>query len=211
MYLFTRRTRIVGGNGTDGMNWAVSTTARVKEITGHDVQLWATMYSPAAGTVTWTAWFEDLTALETLSDKLQAEPSFVSSTNDGAKFTDGTLDDSIYQPIHGQPDPAREVQYVAGVLGVIAAGNYERGIAAGIQIAQTAEKITGQPTTFASALTGPYGSVGFLTGYETIGAFETAEIALASDAKWIKLVDSTKGCFVEDAAITQQTLHRRIA
>jgi hypothetical protein len=211
MYLFTRRTRIVGGNGTKGLDWAMSTTAKVKAVTGHEVQLWATMYSPSAGTVTWTAWFDDLTALETLSDKLQAEPSFVSLANDGAKFTDGTLDDSIYQPIHGQPDPSRDVQYVGTVLGVLAAGNYEKGIGVGIEIAKMAEKITSQPTTFASALTGPYGSVGFMTGYENIAAFEAAQNALAGDAKWIKLVDSTQGSFVEDAAITQQTLHRRIA
>jgi hypothetical protein len=211
MYLFTRRTRIVGGNGTKGLDWAMSTTAKVKAVTGHEVQLWATMYSPNAGEVTWTAWFDDLTALETLSDKLQAEPSFVSLANDGAKFTDGTLDDSIYQPIHGQPDPSRDVQYVGTVLGVLAAGNYEKGIGVGIEIAKMAEKVTGQPTTFASALTGLYGAVGFMTGYENIGAFEAAQNALAGDAKWIKFVDSTQGCFVEDAAITQQTLHRRIA
>ena len=97
------------------------------------------------------------------------------------------------------------------LLGVLAAGNYEKGIGVGIEIAKMAEKITSQPTTFASALTGPYGSVGFMTGYENIAAFEAAQNALAGDAKWIKLVDSTQGSFVEDAAITQQTLHRRIA
>ena len=210
MFLFTRRTRLVGGNGSAGLDWATAVTTKVNQITGHDVQLWAGAYSPSFGTITWTAWFEDLTALETLGDKLQADPGFVTLTNEGEKLTDGTLDDALYQPVHGQPDPSRQVQYVGAVQAVLAAGNYARGLAAGVEIAQAAEKVTGIPTIFSSGLTGSYGSVGFVTGYETIAALEQAQAKLASDAGWIKLIDSTKGCFVEDAASTQQTIHRRV-
>lgn len=209
MYLFTRRTRLVGGNGGAGLEWAGATTAKVNEITGQNVQLWATMYSPSVGTITWTAWFDDLTALETLGDKLQAEPSFVALSDKGEKFTDGTLDDAVYQPIHGEPDPASTAQYVGAVLGVLADGNYARGLAAGVEIAQAAEKITGLSTMFTSGLTGNYGSVGFITGYETIAAVEKAQAKLAGDAGWIKLVDSVKGCFVEGATIN--SIHRRVA
>lgn len=210
MYLFTRRTRLVGGNGSAGLDWAAATTAKVNQITGHDVQLWAGAYSPGFGTITWTAWFDDLTALETLGDKLQADPGFVTLSNEGEKLTDGTLDDALYQPVYGQPDPARQAQYVGAVVGVLAAGNYARGLAAGVEIAQAAEKITGLPTIFTSGLTGSYGTVGFLTGYESIAALEQAQAKLTSDAGWIKLIDSTKGCFVEDTASTQQTIHRRV-
>jgi hypothetical protein len=210
MILFTRRTRLTGGNGTAGTDWAVNITAQVKKVTGQDVQLWATVFSPGVGTITWTAWLDDLAALETLTDKLAAEPALTTLANEGAKFTDGTLDDVVYQPVYGQPDPARDIQYVAGVVGVIAAGSYVRALAVGTEIAEKAEKVTGIPTTFASAVTGSYGGVGFLTGYATIAAFEAAQTALASDASWLKLVDSSKGCFVEDAAITQQTLFRRV-
>lgn len=210
MYLFTRNTRLVGGNGVAGLEWAVAITGKVTEVTGHDVQLWATTYSPGFGGITWTAWFDDLVALETLGDKLQSEPAFAELQSKGAKFTDLSLNDAVYQPVYGAPDPSRQVQYVGAVSGVIAAGNYARALGAGVEIAKAAEKITGLPTTFASALTGAYGSVGFLTGYETIAALEKAQTALASDASWIKLVDSTKGCFVEDPAITQQTIYRRI-
>lgn len=210
MYLFARRTRLVGGNGTMGLEWATTITTKVKKITGHDVHLWATAYSPNVGQVTWTAWFEDLTALETLGDKLLAEPTYVTLANEGAKFTDGTLDDSVHQPIYGTPDPARETQYAGTVAGVLAAGNYERGLTAGVEIAQTAEKITGVPTFFSTALSGPYGGVGFLSGYESVAQLEASQSKLASDPKWVKLIDSTKGCFVEDPSITLQTIHRRV-
>jgi hypothetical protein len=211
MYLFSRRTRLGGGNGTAGLEWAVSMVAKVNEITGHEIQLWGNVYSPGYGTVSWTGWFEDLSSLEALGDKLEADPGYLEAANKGAQFTEGGLDDMIFTPIYGEPDPGQAIQYVSGVTGVIAAGNYERAMSAGVAIAQKAEKLTGLTTMFGSSLTGPYGSVGFLTGYENIAALEAAQNRIASDASWLKLIDSTKGCFVEDAAITQSTIYRRLA
>ena len=211
MYLFSRRTRLAGGNGMAGLEWATSILPKVKEIAGHEVQLWGTVYSPGFGTISWTAWVEDLSALEALGDKLQADAGYLELTNQGAQFTEGGLDDGIFQPIYGEVDPARNIQYVSGVVGVVASGNAARAMAAGVEIAQTAEKITGLPTMFGSSPTGPYGSVGFLTGYENIAQLEAAENKLAADESWIKMLDSTKGCFVEDPMITQSTIYRRLA
>src|SRR5579872_5651538 len=100
MLLYTRRTRLVGGSAQEGLTWAVSAATKVTEVTGHNVRLWTTVFGPGVGTVTWTAWFDDMTALETLGDKLQADPAFVTLASSGAKFTDGTLDDAVYMPIH---------------------------------------------------------------------------------------------------------------
>jgi hypothetical protein len=63
---------------------------------------------------------------------------------------------------------------------------------------------------FVRSMTGPYGGVGWLTGYENITAMQTAEAAIAADSSFMKLIDSTKGCFVEDAAATQATIYRRV-
>jgi hypothetical protein len=50
----------------------MSITEKVKQVTGHDVQLWSTVYSAGFGTITWTAWFEDLAALEVIGVKLRS-------------------------------------------------------------------------------------------------------------------------------------------
>ena len=107
MYLFTRNVRLVGGNGTAGIEWATKITTKVTQVTGQEVQLWAASFSPGFGRITWTAWVDDLTVLETVSDKLQVEPSFTDLQNQGTKFTDGQVDDTIYQPVFGQPNPSR--------------------------------------------------------------------------------------------------------
>jgi hypothetical protein len=193
-----------------GLEWATSLLPKIKNISGQEVQLWGTVYSPGFGTISWTTWVEDLSALEALGDKLQTDAGYIELTNQGAQFTEGGLDDGIFQPVYGEVDPARDVQYVNGVVGVVANGNAARAMAAGVEIAQKAEKITRVPTLFGTSPTGPYGSVGFLTGYENIAQLEAAQSKLASDQSWIKLIDSTKGCFVEDPSITQSTIYRRL-
>ena len=39
---------------------------------------------------------------------------------------------------------------------------------------------------------------------------EKADTALSGDPSWLKLLDSTKGCFAEDANVTQSTIYRRL-
>jgi hypothetical protein len=211
MYLFTRRTRLVGGNGTAGMEWATAITKKVADVTGHEIQLWSNIYSPASGTISWTGWFADLAALEKVGDTLNADASMTKLADQGAKYTDGSLDDSVFQPIYGSPDPNAEVQYVGGVTAVAAAGNIERAMGMGVEIAQKVEAVTGDKCIFAQSLSGPYGGVGWLTAYRDIGAIESAGTAMSADASFLKLVDSSAGCFVEDSSITQQTFYRRLA
>lgn len=210
MYLFTRRTRLAGGNGMAGVEWAASIGAKVREITGQEIQLWSTVWSPGYGTISWTSWFADLASLEAVGDKLAVDPSYLELANAGAKFTEGGLDDSVLQLIHGEPDPSRPIQYVAGTVVVAAAGNIERSMTAAMEIVQKGEAVTGHSTMLVRPLTGPYGSLGFLTGYENIADLEAAGDAMAADPGWLKMLDATEGCFVEDAAITQTTFYRKM-
>jgi hypothetical protein len=209
MYLFSRRTRLSEGNGTAGSEWAGKIAAKVKELTGQEIQLWSTVYSPGFGTISWTGWFEDLEALERVGDTLQADPSMEKLANAGTKFTEGGLDDGLVQPIYGTPSDA-PAQYVGGVVAVAAVGSIERAMAAGIEIAQKAESITGLPTLFGRSLTGPYGELGWLTGYESAAAMEKADAALSGDPSWLTLLDSTGGCFAADSSATHSTIYRRL-
>jgi hypothetical protein len=209
MYLFTRQGRLAS-SGMDGVEWASAVCAEATKLTGQPIQLWATVYSAAYGTIGWSAWFADLKSLEALGDALNADPGYTSLVAKGADHLEGGVDDALFQVLHGAPDPDRDIQYVSSASAVLATGGAIRGITTGMEIAQRAESITGLPTLFLQGMTGTYGNVGWLTGYEDITAVETASGALAADADWLTLIDSTAGCYVEDPASTQQTLHRRL-
>jgi hypothetical protein len=209
LYLFTRRTRLVAGHGMAAVEWAGSICAKVKDLTGQEMELWARVYAPGVGTISWTGWFDDLAALEAVGDTLEADASFSELADAGATFTDGSLDDGLLQPVDGEPD-GTPVQYVATASATVAAGHMAQALTAGVAIARQAQAITGRPTLFARSVTGPPGGVGWLTGYEDIATLEKAASALAGDPSLLTLLDATTGCFAADAPVIATTLYRKL-
>jgi hypothetical protein len=208
MYMFYRRGRLAGA---DGIEWAAEIAQAASKISDHQIDLWGTVYSEAFGTVSWTSWFEDLATLQAFSDTLTASEEYQQMAAKGADLIVDGVDDGLMQLLAGAPDPEADPQFVTGVTAVGAAGNLERSVSAGIDIAETASRITGLNTLFARAMTGAYGGIGWLTGYASMAEYEEAQNALAADPAWLKLIDSTEGAFVEDPALTQATLYRKLA
>lgn len=211
MYLFSRTTRLSAGHGTAGIDWAVSVAAKVAELTGHQVEVWATVYSPGFGTIGWTAWFDSMAALEAMGDQLTLDAAYNDLANRGAELTDGTFDDGLVQVIHGTPDPERNVQYVVGTQALVAAGAFERAMGVSIGLVDHGQEVTGIGGLFGRALTGDYGAVGFLTGYESVAEMEHANDQLGADPAWLQMIDATKGCFVEAPGATSTTIYRKVA
>jgi hypothetical protein len=212
MYLFARRARLAGGNGRAGIDWATEMCERVHQVADVRVELWATVYSEAFGTVSWTAVFPDLAALEAAGDKLAVDGGSQEASDRGASLIVGGLDDALLEIVHGQPDPGANPQYVTGVQAVCATGSLARAMGVGMAIADRATAITGRQTMFVRSVTGAFGGVGWLTGHPDIAALESAQQALAADPDWLAYLDAeAAGAFVEDPDLTRSTLYRKVA
>jgi len=196
----------------DSMAWATSINKKVTEITGIDIRLWSNVHGPDVGRLTWAGFVPDLRTLEAATDRLQADKKFNEEADRGAKFNDGRFEDGLMQILHGEPNLNMEVNYVGTVRTVCANGHIAQGLKTGVELAEQAEKVTGVPTLFLVGVTGPYGSVGWSSGYESIQAFESAQEALATDGSWIDRVDREAGhAYHDDPSFTVQRLLRRIA
>ena len=101
-----------------------------------------------------------------------------------------------------EKEVARKIKY---------GGNQDAATEIGRIIAERASKITGENTLFLRGMTGPYGGIGWLTGYDTIADMEKAQDALAADPSWVQFLDTTEGAFVEDPGVTVSTLYRKLA
>ena len=212
MYLFSRQIRFGPGNTRDQMEWALGQTEKVNQITGLQVGLYMQVYSPEVGAVGWSTFVPDLATLEAAGDKLQADDAFVTATDKGAAMTVGGATDSLAQVIYGEPDANRHIEYVTVVRAVCATGNVAKGMEAGIELAQRAEKIMSTPSLFLADVTGNYGGVAWASGYENVQALEAAQQALAGDESWAKYVDKeTKGVYAEEPSLTTQIIYRRLA
>jgi hypothetical protein len=212
MYLFNRQIRFGPGKTREQMEWALEQTERANQITDLQVSLYMEVYSPQVGAVGWSTFVPDLAALEAAGDKLTADDSFVAATDKGAAMTVGGASDSLAQVIYGEPDPSRQIEYVTVVRAVCATGNVARGLEAGVELAQRAEKIMSTPSLFLADVTGNFGGVAWASGYENVQALEAAQQSLASDESWAKFVDkATTGVYAEEPSLTTQTIYRRLA
>jgi hypothetical protein len=211
MYLFSRRARLAPGNTREAMAWATSITEKVNQVIGLNTSLFAQTYSPEVGTLVWSTFVPDLATLESANDKLLVDDGYVALVDAGAKFSAGSVDDTLLQLITGEPDPNRQVEYATTVQTVCASGSIARGIELGVEIAQRAEKVIGLPVIFATAATGPYGAVAWITGYADVAELEAANQALAADAKFGAFVDkSVPGVYAEDPTATESLMYRHI-
>jgi hypothetical protein len=212
MFLFSRRARLAGGRTQESLRWAAEITDAVNEHSTVPMTLWSGILGPEVGTLAWSAFVPDLTSVQQTMDRLAADESFVALADTGASLLRGGVDDTLAQIVHGEPNPGRDVNYVAVVQAVCANRNLGRGLSIGVEIAQMAEKITGTATMFGSSVTGPYGGVAWLTGFETIAELEARQQALATDAGWLDVLDREAGtAYQEGAELTTSRLYRRIA
>jgi len=210
MYLMSRNARL---SSTAAVEWALLILGRAREVTGSAIDLWATAFSASLGRVAWTSWWPDLSTLEAATTALRADAKYRALAEEGRAHVVGEIDDELWLLLHGDLDPERaaSVKYVGTVRAVCAAGNAVRALTVGVETAERSQVLTGLPTMFLSAVTGPYGEVGWMSGYDSLGEFETTQGKLAAEPAWMAHIDSMEGCFVEDPSVTQQTLYERLS
>ncbi len=210
MYLFSRSARLATGRMRDQMTWALAVTEKVNQITELEVSLWSTVFSPAFGTVAWTAVVEELEVLEASDAKLAVDDAFVSLVDQGNAFlAGGPLDDGLLQILHADEAAADVVpQYATTVAAELAPTKMTRGVEIGIELAQQSTRITGCPTTFGLSVNGPYGQVEWITGYESVAQLQKASETLAADASFAALVDGEASTAYLPRSVVQTTYRR---
>jgi hypothetical protein len=207
MYLLARHANL---RGLDSEKWAVEIGAAAAVGLNNDVGVWATVLSPGVGTITWTSWWEDLSAVEKGFANVNANAKYLELAAQGANFVNGPINDTLYETVYEGNAPSDDATYVGTVTAVCAPGNYGRGMMGGVEIAQAVEKATGASTAFLAGQTGSYGTVIWIAGYKNIAAYEAGQHALAADTGFVGLIDATTNAYQPDPTITQATLHMRV-
>jgi hypothetical protein len=208
MYLFTRAGRFAPGSLRDALTFVTSVTEKVHQETGLELSAWMASMSPELGTCVWSAFVESLEQLEAADDKLAVSDAFTALAEQGAHLFAGPLRDGLAQVIHGTVDRAAPLPgYVTVARAEAANGKVGAAIASGIEIAEAATRITGQPTNFLVDSTGPFGGCRWTTPLPDIGAVQRTEEALNADAGWLELIDRVGTNYAPGAT---QAVYRRL-
>ncbi|MGC1419921.1 MAG: hypothetical protein WA786_07375 [Acidimicrobiales bacterium] len=173
--------------------------------------MWARTLSPEYGTIVWTSTWEDLTAREAATAALVSDSDYLSLLEEGEKFLSSGIDDNLYEIVYPGANPTTDAKYVGTVRSACKNGHVIRGIATGVEIAQRAEAVSGNSTAFTANATGQWGGVVWITGYDSLAAFETAQKKLNADMDWLQFVDGATSCYSEEASVTQSVLYARLS
>jgi hypothetical protein len=207
MYLYSRRRHVNTARTREALATAVDACSRVTQITGWDVRVWSTVFSPDITALLWTTSLQSLDELAAGTDKLAVDNGWAEYLAQHDAEFEGPIDDNLLQVLHGAPGE-QVPEYVWAVRAVAANGMLARAIEHGIEIAQAAERITGIPVMFASRVTGDYGGVAWISGAPDLATVETANAALVADPSWAELIDRGGTAFQQSA---DSFLLRRLA
>jgi hypothetical protein len=199
MFLFARSRRVNPAHTRAALGVAVEAGGRAGELIGRPVFTWTSVRSAELGTVAWTARFDHLDEMTGADDALMANSEFGDWVEQNDSLFSGHTEDTVSQVVHNPP-AGEPGAYVSVVRAVAANGALSEAMAMGVEIADTASRITSQQTMFVAAVTGPYGAVGWLSSGPDLGTFEAANGALATNEEWLKLLDRAGHAYAPGAS-----------
>lgn len=208
MYLFTRAGRLLPGAVREGIAFVTTINEKVHQETGLDVHTWGASMSPELGTVVWASLVESLEELEAADDKLAVSDSFLEMAEKGAKLFAGPLRDGLAQFVTAPVDRSAGLpSYVTVARATAQNGRLSEAMAAGVEIAEAATRISGVETAFLVDATGPFGGCRWQSGHTDIGSIQRSETALAESDEWLQLMDRIGPLYAQGA---EQSIYRRI-
>ena len=191
MYLFSRSARLAPGNPEKQLDWALRITEKVNQISETPVTLWSSVFSPRSQLLVWTATVDELLTLETVEGKLMGDAGYLALVEEGATHgSNDPVDDGLLQIVFADPAAAEiDATYATTVQATLAPGCSTRGMELGVETAQRVGAITGCPTSFCLSMTGPYGSVEWVSVCTSVEELQRGQEAIGADSEFAQLVD----------------------
>lgn len=210
MYLFSRAVRLAPGDQRQHMHWAEMITEKVNQISEVRVSLWVPFASPQVNMLAWSAAVPNLATLETINDKLAADPGFQDLQAEGARFgTDNGVTDQLVNVIHSdRPSDPKKIHYATAAMATSLPGQMGQAIKTGTAIAKQIKKATGMPSSFGMLATGPTNTFQWTTYCESIEQVEKGNAKLYEDNEFMRLTDEEASKVFTPAG--DMTLARRL-
>ena len=189
MYMFSRSRHVNSASVREGVTAAVEVAGMASTIIGLDVSAWMSFASREVGLITWSGMFDNLDELAAATQKLAESSEYGDWVDAHDSLFEGRAEDALIQLVHGAPDSERAVNFVSATTAVCVNGKLSAAMAAGVEFAELASKITAPPTIFGAYRTGLYGGMIWMSAGETLGELEQGEAALSADPSWVQLLD----------------------
>jgi hypothetical protein len=202
MYTAARRYQLNPATARRGVAISIEAAERVTSLTGLRIVPFTTAMSGELGTIFHVAWADDLAHFEQADAKLAGDDSFNEWVEGNADLFVGTAQNMLMKTVYGGPAAHGPPAYVMATQALCTPGSVADAMAAGVELAQAAERLTGRPAIFSVAVTGRYGGVPWSGGAPDIETLQAASEAMANDPEFASLVARHSSSFQPNGTTT---------
>lgn len=178
--LLNLRSGQIDADLAEAIGFAVDVAAHIKDVTGHELGVWQSLYGNPLGTISWSVQVESFAELAALTQKLAEDAAYMEKASAARSlFMPGSFEDRITRVVHlaGTPNTPG---YSSGINAI--AADIPGATAFGVEIADLVSAATGNPVMF--CIDG-YSNMGSMTWIQTLPdaeSIDASQAALAQDA-----------------------------
>jgi hypothetical protein len=201
MYIFNRSAPLNRMRQFEATSAAIDVAAMATAITGTPVSVFGTRFGAPLNTIGWSGRFESQSALQTMTEKLLADSGYVEwvSTH-GDLFESAAIDqltNIVSSTLAGEPKRFYSVLTAAAENGKLA-----DALAFGVKAQAFVAKATGLATAFGTAVYGPFGTVGWLTGADSMDDLDRLVDMQMTNKEYQALVQEAGPLFAQGSGTT---------
>jgi hypothetical protein len=208
MYLFSRECVVAS---PAAMAPAKAISDYVTGSRDRELALYSIAYGAAWNRVTFSTWVDDLAAMEESTATLAADAKYQELLLAFGPHV-SMVNDNLFNVVHSTSTEAELTfpNVVWSVTGVAKISKIVEATIGGTQICDAWKAATGVDATFGSAVTGQFGGIGWLSGYESFADFDKAQGAARSSEPWIAAMVGIQDFVSDELGAGVSTLYRKM-
>jgi hypothetical protein len=208
MYLFSRECVVAS---PAAMAPAKAISDYVTGSRDRELALYSIAYGAAWNRVTFSTWVDDLAAMEESTATLAADAKYQELLLAFGPHV-SMVNDNLFNVVHSTSTEAELTfpNVVWSVTGVAKISKIVEATIGGAQICDAWKAATGVDATFGSAVTGQFGGIGWLSGYESFADFDNAQGAARSSEPWIAAMVGIQDFVSDELGAGVSTLYRKM-
>ena len=196
MYLFSR-TAVVRANPRVMFPWVQQITEVVRANTSLPVSAWTASFGAPVGGVVWSALVRSQAELAADMTSLLNNQEYLDLLATGQEMIAVAGQDALRRLVHGSPEPEHGLGSVSSVTwGTATLSRIGEALEWSVDMAQHAEKTTGNPVSVWVNAFGLMGEVTFFSIYDDVAAAETGQLALNSDQGYLERLHGSEGLWI---------------
>lgn len=201
MFIFNRTTTLDRNHMLEATMGAIEVAALVTKITGVGVNVFGHRYGEPLNTLSWSCRVDSQAELEELTSKLTSNDEYLTWGAANLGLFESAPFDRLSSVISSTMTPEPKKFYTV-LTAQAAAGKLGDAIDFGVRAQALIAEKTGLANAFMAGVYGAFGTVGWLTGGDSMADMDTLWALQMNDADYHALVAEAGSLFIETSGTT---------